>query len=118
LADPGRSFGAEAEAYERGRPEWPEELLDLGAGTGKLTRVLEWRYALDGAPFPPLREVGVGQGREVPRAELLDDFASISPVTSLPAGDRARWLERLAAALDRPSYGRRWTALLYWTRLR
>jgi SAM-dependent methyltransferase len=47
-----RSFGAVAEAYERGRPgypgeavEWllgpePLEVLDLGAGTGKLTAVL------------------------------------------------------------------------------
>jgi SAM-dependent methyltransferase len=46
------SFGAAAEAYERGRPEYPPEaldwlvptdarhVLDLGAGTGKLTRQL------------------------------------------------------------------------------
>lgn len=48
LAD---SFGAEAAAYERGRPEYPDEAIawligdaervaDIGAGTGKLTRVL------------------------------------------------------------------------------
>ncbi|WP_433788505.1 class I SAM-dependent methyltransferase [Actinoplanes sp. CA-252034] len=46
------SFGIAAEAYERGRPPYPAEVvawavppgagrvLDLGAGTGKLTRVL------------------------------------------------------------------------------
>ena len=46
------SFGAAAEAYERGRPEYPpaaldwllpagaRHVLDLGAGTGKLTRQL------------------------------------------------------------------------------
>lgn len=46
------SFGAEAEAYDRARPGYPPEavqwvlppgarrVLDLGAGTGKLTRVL------------------------------------------------------------------------------
>jgi SAM-dependent methyltransferase len=46
------SFGAEAAAYERGRPSYPPEaidwllppdasdVLDLGAGTGKLTRSL------------------------------------------------------------------------------
>jgi SAM-dependent methyltransferase len=46
------SFGAAAEAYERGRPEYPpaaldwllpagaRNVLDLGAGTGKLTRQL------------------------------------------------------------------------------
>jgi SAM-dependent methyltransferase len=50
------SFGNAAEDYERGRPEWPEaiadigglppaaEVLDLGAGTAKLTRVLARRF--------------------------------------------------------------------------
>ncbi|MFZ4894070.1 class I SAM-dependent methyltransferase [Plantibacter sp. Mn2098] len=49
------SFGAAAEAYERGRPEYPadaidwllpedaEAVIDLGAGTGKLTRLLKKR---------------------------------------------------------------------------
>ena len=48
LAD---SFGAEASTYERGRPEYPDEaiawligdarrVVDVGAGTGKLTRVI------------------------------------------------------------------------------
>jgi SAM-dependent methyltransferase len=46
------SFGAQAAAYERARPEWPEEaarwlvpqdaefVVEVGAGTGKLTRAL------------------------------------------------------------------------------
>src|SRR4051794_41576781 len=46
------SFGSAAQAYERGRPPYPEaavdwllpagarRVLDLGAGTGKLTRLL------------------------------------------------------------------------------
>jgi SAM-dependent methyltransferase len=46
------TFGAHADAYERARPEWPEEAarwfvpedvqlaVELGAGTGKLTRTL------------------------------------------------------------------------------
>ncbi|MDZ5664093.1 class I SAM-dependent methyltransferase [Nocardioides sp. zg-1308] len=50
--DPARSFGAVAEAYDRGRPSYPVEaaawlaggeakvVLELGAGTGKLTRQL------------------------------------------------------------------------------
>jgi SAM-dependent methyltransferase len=46
------SFGAHADAYDRARPEWPEEVarwlvpedarlvVELGAGTGKLTRAI------------------------------------------------------------------------------
>ena len=51
----GKSFGVAAEAYERGRPPYPAEaidwlvpeqatrVVDLGAGTGKLTRQLRER---------------------------------------------------------------------------
>ena len=58
MSDPrAASFGAVAEDYERGRPGWPErvadvaelspdaEVLDLAAGTGKLTRLLVRRFA-------------------------------------------------------------------------
>jgi SAM-dependent methyltransferase len=51
-----RAFGSQAEAYERGRPSWPVDaiagllerfgsgtVIDLAAGTGKLTRVLAER---------------------------------------------------------------------------
>ena len=52
-----RSFGRSAEHYERGRPVWPaaaidaadvaadSHVVDLAAGTGKLTRVLVERFA-------------------------------------------------------------------------
>ncbi|MFT4286758.1 class I SAM-dependent methyltransferase [Nocardioides sp.] len=52
MTDPSRSFGKVADAYDRGRPsypreavEWlvgagPKQVLELGAGTGKLTRTL------------------------------------------------------------------------------
>src|SRR5207247_395261 len=58
---PGRSFGRVAEQYELGRPSWPPAVidlveqglelgraatvLDLGAGTGKLTRLLVEHFA-------------------------------------------------------------------------
>ncbi len=56
MIDPARSFDRSAAEYERGRPTYPagllnllplgsgSEVLDLGAGTGKLTRVLTERY--------------------------------------------------------------------------
>ncbi len=231
--EPSLSFGVAADVYDRARPDWPEELLDVvplgngatvldvGAGTGKLTRLLvqrfarvialepddamralidvgeplvgtaeaipladscvrgifsaeafhwfdgtralaefarvltpggvlallwnrynpadyvipdgalpestspkhgsfvsgAWRNVLEGAPFGPLREVAVPQERDVSRSELLDYFASVSPVTSLRHEARTEALARIAAALDRPVYRRRWTAELYWTRL-
>jgi SAM-dependent methyltransferase len=57
VIDPARSFDRAADAYEASRPSYPDALLDLlpvgtgatvldlGAGTGKLTRVLVRRYA-------------------------------------------------------------------------
>ena len=57
VTDHASSFGAAADSYERGRPPYPEEaidwllpggkprVLDLGAGTGKLTRLIRARGA-------------------------------------------------------------------------
>lgn len=57
MAELRLSFGNAAADYERGRPGWPAEVaevgglppeadvLDLGAGTGKLTQVLARRFA-------------------------------------------------------------------------
>jgi SAM-dependent methyltransferase len=76
----------------------------------------EWRRAFEGAPFEPFCEVSVVQERNVGREELLDYFASISPITSLPDLERTAALARVATALDRHVYRRRWTACLFWTR--
>jgi SAM-dependent methyltransferase len=72
---PPDAFGRTAREYELGRPEWPEELLDrvvadlglgqetavldLGAGTGKLTRLLVRRFSRVVAvePDDAMREV-------------------------------------------------------------
>ena len=94
---PPDAFGRTAREYELGRPGWPEELLDrvvgelglgreaevldLGAGTGKLTRSLIPRFARvvavepDGAMRAVLEEV-------VPGAESLAGHGA-----SIPLGD-------------------------------
>lgn len=91
----GDAFGNTAREYELGRPDWPEELidrvigeleltsaatvLDLGAGTGKLTRALVPRFAQVTAVEPDdsmravLEEV-------VPEAEALAGSAEAIPL--------------------------------------
>jgi SAM-dependent methyltransferase len=92
---PADAFGRTASEYEFGRPPWPEELiervvsgakldpgatvLDLGAGTGKLTRSLVPRFAHviavepDEAMRAVLEEV-------VPEPEPLSGSAEAIPV--------------------------------------
>ena len=92
---PPDAFGNTAREYELGRPEWPEELLervvddlelgadatvlDLGAGTGKLTRALVPRFARVFAvePDPAMREV---LEEVVPAAEALAGGAEAIPL--------------------------------------
>jgi len=97
VIDPARSFDRAAEAYETARPSYPDELLDLlplgvdatvldlGAGTGKLTRVLVGRYAhvyavepLDGmrailAAVVPEAEALAGTAEEIPLPDASVD---------------------------------------------
>jgi ubiquinone/menaquinone biosynthesis C-methylase UbiE len=92
---PPDAFGNTAREYELGRPEWPEELidrvahelglgadatvLDLGAGTGKLTRDLVPRFSRviavepDDAMLEVLEEV-------VPEADALVGSADAIPL--------------------------------------
>jgi ubiquinone/menaquinone biosynthesis C-methylase UbiE len=90
-SDPARSFDRAAQEYERARPGWPDQtlelvpvppdatVLDLGAGTGKLTRVLTRRYArvIAVEPLRTLREILV---QTVPDAEALDGRAEAIPL--------------------------------------
>ena len=60
-ADPRSCFGSVADAYDRGRPSYPTQaaawlvgeqpatVLELGAGTGKLTEVLVGLHMLGAA---------------------------------------------------------------------
>lgn len=91
LAAQATSFGSAAEIYERGRPSYPAEALDwllpggttsvvdLGAGTGKLTRLLVDRVdevtAIE--PSAGMREQLV---RAVPGAQVLPGSAERLPI--------------------------------------
>jgi SAM-dependent methyltransferase len=87
------SFGAQAAAYERGRPSYPPEaidwllpagahdVLDLGAGTGKLTTRLVER-GLNVVAVDPITEM-----LEVLRASLPDTPALLGTAEEIPLPD-------------------------------
>lgn len=86
-----RSFGAAAEAYERARPGYPDEtidwllpegartVLDLGAGTGKLTRSLAAR-GLEVVAVEPLVEMRERLAATVPDVRVVAGTAEEIPL--------------------------------------
>ena len=90
-SEQAKSFDRAAAEYERGRPGWPPEVLellplavdstvlDIGAGTGKLTRVLAARYAHVIA-LEPLDEMRAILEQRVPEAEALAGVAEAIPL--------------------------------------
>ena len=93
------SFGSQAAAYERGRPSYPPEaidwllaptegwdardVLDLGAGTGKLTTRLVER-GLDVVAVDPIAEM-----LDVLRAALPTTPALLGTAEQIPLGDNS-----------------------------
>lgn len=91
-----RSFGAAAEEYERGRPSYPPEavawlvpedarvVVDVGAGTGKLTRALTapGREVIAVEPSAGMREQF---GRVLPDVEMLMGTAEAIPLPDATA---------------------------------
>jgi ubiquinone/menaquinone biosynthesis C-methylase UbiE len=86
-----RSFGAAADAYERARPSYPDEavdwllpegahtVLDLGAGTGKLTRAQVAR-GLDVIAVEPIDEMRATLEATLPEVRALKGTAEEIPL--------------------------------------
>jgi SAM-dependent methyltransferase len=93
--DRSLSFGSAAAAYERGRPSYPPEaidwllptgarkVLDLGAGTGKLTTRLVER-GLDVVAVDPIPDM-----LEVLRASLPETRALLGTAEEIPLEDNS-----------------------------
>jgi SAM-dependent methyltransferase len=93
--DRSLSFGAQAAAYERGRPSYPpdaidwllppgaRDVLDLGAGTGKLTTRLVER-GLDVVAVDPLAEM-----LEVLQSSLPSTPALLGTAEEIPLDDNS-----------------------------
>ena len=105
------TFGAHAEEYERARPEWPEEaarwlvpegaelVVELGAGTGKLTRALASLGVRVVAVEPDPRMLSVLHERGL---EGLEGSAEAIPLGSgdadaVVAGSALHWFDLDAA---------------------
>jgi SAM-dependent methyltransferase len=114
VSDPqGLVYDPVAENYERGRTAWPpavadgvvgETVLDLAAGTGKLTRVLveRFRRVIAVEPLDAMRTVGA---RLVPEAEWLDGTAEAIPlpdasVDAAFVAEAFHWFDSAAAARE------------------
>lgn len=91
LMERAASFGVAASAYDRGRPSYPAaaidwllppgatRVLDLGAGTGKLTRQLLQR-GLDVVGVEPSSGMREQLARELPDVTLLAGAAEAIPL--------------------------------------
>jgi ubiquinone/menaquinone biosynthesis C-methylase UbiE len=114
VSDPlGLRFGTVAEDYELGRAGWPpgvvegvegDVVLDLAAGTGKLTRLLVTRFPRVLA-IEPLAGMRAVLERVVPEAESIDGTAEAIPlpeasVDAAFVAEAFHWFDAAAAARE------------------
>jgi ubiquinone/menaquinone biosynthesis C-methylase UbiE len=111
-----RAFGAQAEAYERGRPGWPADavarlierfgaraVVDLAAGTGKLTRILAEHADVTAIePVDGMRRV---LAQTVPTARVMAGTAEAIPlpdgsVDAVFVAEAFHWFDLPAAAAE------------------
>lgn len=114
MSDPqGLAFDSLAEDYDRGRPHWPSSLLDgiegtavldLAAGTGKLTTLLVDRFEVVHAvePLAGMRSV---LERNVPAANVLAGSAERIPlddasVDAAFVAEAFHWFDSAAAVRE------------------
>ena len=109
----GLGFASLAEDYDRGRGGWPPEIhvgieantvLDLAAGTGKLTALLAERYpeVVAVEPLPTMRKI---LRERVPKASALAGTAEAIPlddesVDAIFVAEAFHWFDSAAAAQE------------------
>ncbi len=113
-----RSFGAAVDAYERARPGYPEaavdwllpagarRVLDLGAGTGKLTRSLAGR-GLEVVAVEPIDEMRASLAAALPEVEAVAGTAEEIPlpddsIDAITVAQAWHWVDPEAARVLRP----------------
>jgi len=109
------SFGRVANVYERARPGYPREaalwlagdarrVVDLGAGTGKLTRELV-ALGYDVVAVEPLREMAEQLSSAVPGAVAIEGSAEAIPLLdgsadAVVAGQAFHWFDAPVALAE------------------